>query len=113
MHELSLSQGMVGIIEGQAAIHDFSRVFKVRLEIGVLSCVEPEALTFCFDTVTRGTLAEGARLEILTVPGRAWCRDCDVAVPIGRRVEPCPQCGGYRLQIQAGDEIRIKDLEVH
>lgn len=112
MHELSLSQGMVAIIEGEAAIHDFSRVFRVRLEVGALSCLEPEALGFCFDTVTRGTLAEGATLEILTVPGRAWCQDCDVAVPISQLGAPCPRCGRYRLRIQAGDEIRIKDLEV-
>ena len=112
MHELSVSQGMVAMIEGEAALQDFSRVFKVRLEIGALSCLEPEALSFCFDTVTRGTLAEGATLEILTVPGRAWCEDCDGTVPISERGAPCPQCGGYRLRIEAGDEVRIKDLEV-
>jgi len=113
MHELSLSQSMVGIIEHQAVLHDFSRVSKVRLEIGVLSCVEPEALTFCFDTVTRGTLAEGATLEIMTVSGLAWCLDCEAVVAMRRRGEPCARCGGYRLQLRAGDEMRIKDLEVH
>ena len=113
MHELSLSQSMVGIIEGQAATHGFRRVAKVRLEIGNLSCVEPEALTFCFDAATRGTVAEGATLEILRIPGTAWCSDCDAAVPIGEYAEPCPECGGYRLRLQTGNEIRIKDLEVH
>lgn len=112
MHELSLSQGMVGIIESQAAIHGFDRVSKVRLEVGALSCIDPEAIAFCFDTVTRGTLAEGATLEILEVAGQAWCRDCDAVVPIGQRGEPCPRCDGYRLRIQAGDAVRIKDLEV-
>ncbi|NNG05232.1 MAG: hydrogenase maturation nickel metallochaperone HypA [Inquilinus sp.] len=112
MHEMSLTRSMVGIIEGQAATHGFQRVSRVRLEIGELSCVDPEALTFCFDAATRDTVAEGATLAILTVPGQAWCRDCDMAVPIGQRGEPCPRCGDYRLQIRAGDEIRIKDLEV-
>ncbi len=112
MHELSLSRSMIGIIESEAATHGFGRVSKVRLEIGALSCVAPEALSFCFDAATRGTVAEGADLEILTVPGSAWCRDCDTAVPIGQLGEPCPRCDGYSLRIQAGDEIRIKDLEV-
>lgn len=112
MHEMSLSRNMVGIIESQAARHGFARVSRVRLEIGALSCVEPEALGFCFDAITRGTRAEGATLEILDIPGLAWCRDCDVAVPIGQLGEPCPRCRGYRLRIQAGNEIRIKDLEV-
>lgn len=113
MHEMSLTRSMVGIIEGQAALHDFQRVSRVRLEIGALSCIDPEALAFCFDAATRDTVAEGATLAISTVPGQAWCRDCDRTVPIGQRGEPCPRCGDYRLQIQAGDEIRIKDLEVN
>ena len=112
MHELSLSRNMVGIIESEAAIHRFGRVTRVRLQIGALSCVAPEALSFCFDAATRGTVAEGAILEILSVPGSAWCRDCDAAVPIGQFGDPCPRCHGYSLRIQAGDEIRIKDLEV-
>lgn len=112
MHELSLSRSMVGIIEGEAAVHGFGRVSKVRLEVGALSCVAPEALSFCFDAATRGTIAEGASLEILTTPGSAWCRDCDAAVPIGQLGDPCPRCGGYSLRVEAGREVRIKDLEV-
>ena len=112
MHELSLSQNVIGIIEEQAVLQDFDCVLKVRIEIGALSCVEPEALIFCFEAVTRGTLAEGARLEILKVPGQALCSDCEAVVPMSRRGEPCPRCDGYRLELRAGDEIRIKDLEV-
>ena len=112
MHELSLSRAMVEIMESEAATHRFGRVSKVRLEVGALSCVAPEALSFCFDAATRGTLAEGAVLEIRTIPGSAWCRDCDRAVPIGQLGDPCPRCDGYGLRIRAGDEIRIRDLEV-
>lgn len=112
MHELSLSESMVRIIEHQAAIHNFSRVAKVRLEVGALSCVEPEALVFCFDTVTRGTLAEGATLEIMTIPGEARCLECAAVVAVPQRGRPCTRCGGYRLELRAGDELRIKDLEV-
>ena len=54
------------IIQDQSALHDFDRVTKVRLETGILSCVEPEALAFCFVLVTLGTLADGATLEIVT-----------------------------------------------
>ncbi len=46
-----------------------ARVTAVRLEVGKLACVAPEALRFCFDVCAQGTCLEGARLEILDLPG--------------------------------------------
>jgi hydrogenase nickel incorporation protein HypA/HybF len=51
-------------------------VHVVRLAVGALGHVEPEAMRFCFDVAARGTIAEGAQLESRTVPGEAWCLDC-------------------------------------
>jgi hydrogenase nickel incorporation protein HypA/HybF len=112
MHELSLSNGMLEIIRKRAVEDGFDRVLAVRLEIGVLSCVERAALSFCFESVTRGTVAEGARLEILDVAGEAWCWDCEAVVPLARRGEACERCGGYRMKLRDGDNVRIKELEV-
>ena len=71
-----------------------------------------EALRFGFDVTTRGTLADGAGLEIIDIPGAAWCSACACEVPAPTRYEPCPRCGGYQLRITAGEELRIKELEV-
>ena len=97
----------------QARIHHFDRVTTVRLEIGALSCVSRDAIEFCFAAVTRGTLADGAELEVIELPGEAWCLDCDDGgARFVERHDACPRCGGYRLRILQGDEMRIKDLEV-
>jgi hydrogenase nickel incorporation protein HypA/HybF len=112
MHELALCQSVLNTLREQARIHRFDRVTTVRLEIGVLSCVSRDAIEFCFAAVTRGTLADGAGLELIRLPGQAWCLDCELAVAIGERHEACPRCGGYRLRLMQGDEMRIKDLEV-
>jgi hydrogenase nickel incorporation protein HypA/HybF len=112
MHELSLSNGMLEIIEKRAVGEGFDRVLIVRLEVGALSCVERAALSFCFESVTRGTVAEGARLEILDVAGEAWCWDCEAVVPLTRRGEACQRCGGYQLKLREGEQVRIKELEV-
>ena len=61
MHELTLCRNMVEIIEQEAILQSFQHVETVRMEIGVLSCVEPEALRFCFDTVTPGGRSPRAR----------------------------------------------------
>ena len=112
MHELSLSNGMLEIIQKRETEDGFDRVLVVRLEVGALSCVEPAALSFCFESVTRGTVAEGARLEIDEVPGEAWCWDCEAVVALARRGEACGFCGGYQMKVRDGEQVRIKDLEV-
>lgn len=112
MHEMSLSEGMLRIIEEQAVAQSFSRVRTVRLAIGALAAVDPEALRFCFDAVTRGSVAEGARLDLRTPPGEAWCHNCGKTVAVSSRLDACPLCGGYRLEVTGGDEMRIIDLEV-
>lgn len=112
MHEMSLAEGVLQIIEDQAQQQDFSRVKTVWLEIGQLSHVSPEAISFCFDAVTKGTVAEGAALEILRPPGQAWCHDCMAKVEVAALADPCPRCGGHKLQVTDGEEMRVKELEV-
>jgi len=112
MHEMSLAERIVEIITEQAQQQPFTRVLRVRLEIGTLAAVEPEALRFGFTVVSRDTVAEAATLEIVERPAQGWCFTCSVAVTIVRRGDPCPHCGGWQLQISGGDEMRIYDLEV-
>ncbi|MCG8443603.1 MAG: hydrogenase maturation nickel metallochaperone HypA [Caulobacterales bacterium] len=109
---MSLCESVLAIIEAEAQKQAFQAVRAVRLEIGALSHVEPEAMAFCFEAVTKGTIASGARLEILRPPGQAWCMDCERSVTVGARFDPCPDCGGHKLHVTGGDELRIKDLEV-
>ena len=112
MHELSLAESVLETIEDAARRDGFSRVSRVWLEIGQLSCVEPEALAFCFDAVTRDSIAAGARLEIIATPGSGWCERCAATVPMDTTFSACPQCGAYHLKIISGSEMRVKELEV-
>ena len=112
MHEMSLAEGMRGIVEAQAKAHAFARVTRLRVEIGAFAGVEKDALAFAFDVVMRGSPAEGATLEMIDLPATALCYDCMKSVPITGRLDPCPLCGGGKLMPQGGDEMRIKDMEV-
>jgi hydrogenase nickel incorporation protein HypA/HybF len=112
MHEMSLAESMREIVEDTARANGATAVRLVRLRIGRLAPVERDALRFCFDVVTRGTVAEGAVLEIEPVDGSAWCWDCSESVTIGGLTEPCPRCGGYRLEVTGGTEMRVHELEL-
>ena len=112
MHEMSLAENVLQIIEESAHAQDFRRVRCVVLEIGELAAVEPDAMRFCFDAVTRGTIADGATLQIMETPGAGRCLACDTDVAMHERYGLCPYCGSPRLQVTAGDQMRVKNLAV-
>lgn len=112
MHEMSLCEGVLQVLETEASKQGFNKVKAVWLEIGDLSSVEPEAMLFSFDVVTKNTLADSAKLNIINIPGDAWCMQCSKSVSVKQRFDECPECGGYQLQITSGDEMKIKELEV-
>lgn len=112
MHEMSLAESVLQIIEESARTRGFRRVHTVVLEIGALAAVEPDAMRFCFDAVTRGSIAEGARLEIIETPGEGRCAGCNKTVLLCEQFGLCPECGGARVEITGGNEMRVKDLEV-
>ena len=112
MHEMSLAESVIELVEHRARREGCQRVKTVRLEIGKLSGVEPDAMRFCFDAVTGGTLAEGAALDIIEEEGRAWCFDCSRPTPLSARSDPCPECGGYHMRLDEGLAMRVKELEI-
>ena len=109
---MSRAEGLLQLVEDGARQNAASAVKAVWLEIGALAQVEVDALRFCFDAVTRGTLAEGARLEIVATPGAAWCMPCGERVAIERIGDPCPQCGSHQLQVVQGEAMRVREIEV-
>lgn len=112
MHEMSIAEGIIQVLEEQAREQNYTQVKAVWLEIGPLAMIETEALSFCFEAVTRSTLAEGAALNIINMKGEAYCMQCLKNVPITQRYDSCPDCGSHHLQVVTGDEMRIKELEV-
>lgn len=112
MHEMAIAESMLEIVESTARRSGATRVKVVRLEIGALAHIAPDALRFCFDAVTRGGIADGAELAIVATPGAAWCMPCAETVPLERLGDACPRCGSYQLSVAEGDEMRVKEIEI-
>jgi hydrogenase nickel incorporation protein HypA/HybF len=112
MHEVSLIENVIALVEQERTRQTFARVTMIRLNVGALGCVEPEALRFCFDAVATGTIAQGARLEIDVMPGEGWCVDCGFTVPLVERFGACPACAGAHVRITGGDALRLAEMEV-
>jgi hydrogenase nickel incorporation protein HypA/HybF len=108
MHELGLARNIVSIVcehaNGQA-------VQRVRLELGSLSAVASDAIRFCFDICAKGTLAEGAELQIDEIQARGVCLDCRREMQLEQQSWIC-SCGSNKIQCLAGLELKVKEMEV-
>jgi len=112
MHEMSLCEGVLRIVQEQAKLQNFSRVRKVWLEIGEFSCAVPDSMALCFEAITAGTLADGATLEMINVPGKGRCRKCAAEFAMNKRYDACPECGAFGIEVVEGGAMRVKELEV-
>jgi len=108
MHELGITRSVVAICSEQAG---GGRVSRVRLEIGRLSAVLPEAVRFCFDVCTQDTPLADAELEIVEVEGRGRCLDCGREFALDQPFGTC-DCGSHAIKCIAGQELNIKEMEV-
>jgi hydrogenase nickel incorporation protein HypA/HybF len=109
MHELSLAEAVVGIASRHAAGRP---VRTVELRVGYLRQVVPSALTFAFELLTDGTELEGAELVIEAVPARGRCRACAVETTMRTFPLQCSRCGGFDLEVIAGEELLVDALEL-
>lgn len=111
MHELSLATGVVEVLDEEARRHGIQRIQRVRIQIGALRAVVPELLRTAFEVAARGSLAEGAAMELETTPGSARCQKC------GRRFELedlllfCPHCGAVGGEVLSGMELNLLEFE--
>jgi hydrogenase nickel incorporation protein HypA/HybF len=108
MHEIGIAQEIVAIVSERAG---GAKVTRVVLEVGKLVAVLPDAVRFCFELCTEGTVLEGADLVILETPGRARCRECGGEVCLEQPFCRC-RCGSTDLEWLSGEELKIKEFEV-
>jgi hydrogenase nickel incorporation protein HypA/HybF len=102
----------VNLVVESAEKHGVKKVTAVWLEIGALSCIEPDTIEFCFEMAARGTIAEHSKLHILSCAGEAYCFTCEKDVILEQRGNACPSCDGFQLKVTQGEELRVKEIEV-
>jgi len=107
VHEVSLMKNLLAIVEKAAADQGGSPVSLVHLRIGEMSGVSADALRFAFEVMAKGTAAEGAELEIETVPLRVRCGRCGLEAHPRDFVFICGSCGATDVEILGGREMEV------
>jgi len=112
VHELSLVASVFEVLEEEARKHGARRVLAVVVRVGVMSGVVPDLLESAFETYKKGTIAEAARLEIVSVPVKLRCPDCGGEAVREDTDFSCAACGSRRVEIVEGREIVVERIEL-
>jgi hydrogenase nickel incorporation protein HypA/HybF len=112
MHEMAITQSILRIALDHAERHGAARVSKLNLVIGQLSSIVDDSVQFYWDIVSKDTLCEGAVLNFERIPAQLLCRDCQNSFTITSGIEACPNCAGFNLQVNAGEEFRLESIDI-
>jgi hydrogenase nickel incorporation protein HypA/HybF len=112
MHELGIAQSVLEAVKVEAARHGNAKPVTVALRVGELASVDPEALRFAVEALTRATELEGLQLEIECCPRRHRCLDCSSEFAVKDFDFQCSACGSLRSECISGDQLELAYLEL-
>lgn len=112
MHELAITESVIDLINQEARDKGFQKVLAIRLQVGEYSGLMPECLREFFPIAARGSIAEGAVLEIQSLPAAFHCQECGYRGPVERKSACCPDCGSTAIRMTAGREFFVDSLKV-
>lgn len=111
MHEISLVENIIDIVSAEMRKYNITKVNNIKLRIGEMSHVVPDALIFAFGTMSKDTSLEDAELIIERIPTSGRCNSCNTEFVMKDILEICPKCGGTRIDIISGKELEIAEFE--
>ena len=107
MHEFGLSEGVLAAVRQRASGR---KVTAVKVRFGVRHRVDQESLAHAFGVVAEGTEADGAAVELVTVPATLTCRGCGFTGETTDLLAACPRCAGDDTEISGGDEMTLESI---
>jgi hydrogenase nickel incorporation protein HypA/HybF len=122
VHELSAATAIVKTILSASEDRMVRRIRSVDLKIGQLTLLSPEQLEFCFQIASKGTIAEGAELNMERSPAVLECESCGSSFPwappeddpANHLVLPILQCecGATKVRVVSGRELEVVSINV-
>lgn len=114
MHELTVAIRIREVLQTELAAEDDLVVESVRVQVGALTNIVPEALQFAWPhAVADSALLGGSSIDIDWVDAQLRCRSCSATHTSATLVTlRCPACRSGEVDIVGGDELDILDVQV-
>ena len=137
MHEFNFAYNIFNIAIQTAEKYHAKRIKSAKLEIGDFTLIVPEILQYSFEIVSKGTIAENAKLEIIKMPGILECNNCKNKselwlydsdgkgeftddqgnkftnlAELGITLFKCKKCGSTKTTLIGGKDTKIVNIEI-
>lgn len=112
MHEIGIARDLFYIIKENAKANNLTRVREVKIKLGVASGIEEDLLVHSFvDHIFPGSIADGAKLEIVKESVRVGCKGCGSEIDVqDDPVMNCPTCGNFEIEIMQGKDVYVEEI---
>ena len=112
MHELSIAQNILEIVRETADKNNAKTISGIELEIGKFSGVEIDALEFTLQTLMENLELQNTTVTIDNITGMGHCNDCGNDFEMMNMYVGCDACKSNSINITAGQELRVKSINV-
>jgi hydrogenase nickel incorporation protein HypA/HybF len=111
LHEFALAQELLKIIEAEAKGLGATRVERAKLKVGKLSMITVDSIRSTFEIVSKGSITEGAQIDVEEEEPQITCGDCGSHITSGAELV-CPSCKGTRLEISGGTDVSVVSISI-
>ena len=112
MHELAVTESILQIVLQSAEENGATKVTDISLTIGALSSIVDDSVQFYWDHISKGSIAEEAKLHFNRILAKLKCQNCGNEFQLIEELTPCPNCQSINLQIIAGEEFQVDAIEI-
>jgi len=112
MHEFPVTEQIIKIASEQAAQNNAAKITQINLVVGESSGFIGESIQMYFDILSRGTICEGAVLEMENIKTKWKCPSCDILYRRQPLSFACPDCGMDGVPTDIGRELYVKSIEI-
>jgi hydrogenase nickel incorporation protein HypA/HybF len=110
MHELSLALEVVDLASREAEKNRIATILEIMIEVGNLSGVEADAFEMVLGWVAKDTILENTDKQVIRIPGKGLCANCDLEFEMKQILDTCPECNSYPVEIRGGREFRVVSI---
>ena len=112
MHELAVTKGLLKICLEEGEKHKIEKINKINIKVGELTDLVPDCISYYFNIVARGTIAENTEINVEKIQVEIECNECSYEGKLEKNSYVCPICNGNKYEIIKGREFYLDTMEV-
>jgi hydrogenase nickel incorporation protein HypA/HybF len=110
MHETVVATSVLDTVLAEAEKIN-AKPITARISCGQLNPINDEALNYAFELASKDTPAEGMKLNIIHIPIKTECDDCNKESDFNIYSPLCPHCKSENIRINPDAPLMLEEIE--